>query len=143
MKVTSPSFEYGRRIPARHTCDGEGTSPALQITDLPPGTVSLTLIAEDPDAPGGTWDHWVVFDLPPAGDIPEGAEGTGVPGLNSWRRVGYGAPCPPSGIHRYLFRVTALADTLRLPERSSRRAVEEAMEGKVLGEAVLMGRYGN
>jgi Raf kinase inhibitor-like YbhB/YbcL family protein len=112
------------------------------IGDLPAGTISLSLVMEDPDAPGGTWVHWVLFDLPPVGAIAGGERSLGTPGVNSWRRVGYGGPCPPSGIHRYLFRVFALDDTLRLPERSTRAEVLAAMEGHVLGEAVLMGRYG-
>ena len=142
MKVTSPSFAYGRTIPVRHTCDGGNRSPALVVEGIPKGALSLAVIVEDPDVEGGSWTHWVAFDLPPAAGIPEGASAPGVDGLNSWRRAGYGGPCPPSGIHRYLFRVYALDDTLRLPERSSRGAVEAAMRGRVLAEAVLMGRYG-
>ncbi|MBU1226302.1 MAG: YbhB/YbcL family Raf kinase inhibitor-like protein [Actinobacteria bacterium] len=142
MRLTSPAFAYGRRIPPRFTGDGEENSPPLTIDDLPAGTISLALVMEDPDAPGGTWAHWVLFDLPPVGAIAEGARSLGTPGVNSWRRIGYGGPCPPSGIHRYLFRVFALDDTLRLPERSTRAEVLAAMEGHVLGEAVLMGRYG-
>ena len=144
MRLTSPAFDYGRRLPVRFTADapdGE-VSPPLRIDGVPDGTVALSLLMEDPDAPGGTWLHWLVFDLPPEADIPEGAAGLGVPGVNSWRRIGYGGPCPPSGIHRYLFRVYALDDTLRLPERSTRREVEDAMEGRVLGEAALLARYG-
>jgi Raf kinase inhibitor-like YbhB/YbcL family protein len=142
MKVTSPAFEYGRQIPVRHTCDGEGVSPRLRVDDIPAGAISLAVIVEDPDAPAGTWIHWILFDLPPDPDIPEGASGIGVDGLNSWRRAGYGGPCPPSGTHRYMFRIFALDDTLRLPERSTQETVEAAMRGKVLDEAVLMGRYG-
>ncbi len=144
MRVTSPAFAYGRRIPRRHTADAPGgeVSPTLRVEDIPEGTISLAVLMEDPDAPGGTWVHWLVFDLPPSAEIPEGAAGLGVPGVNSWRRVGYGGPQPPSGIHRYVFRVFALDDTLRLPERATRREVEAAMQGRVLAEAVLMGRYG-
>ena len=89
-----------------------------------------------------TWEHWILFDLPPVDEIAEGVRDLGTPGVNSWRRIGYGGPCPPSGIHRYLFRVFALDDTLRLPERSGKAEVFAAMEGHVLGEAVLMGRHG-
>lgn len=144
MRLTSPAFEYGRRLPVRFTADapdGE-SSPPLRIDGLPAGSLSLTLLMEDPDAPGGTWLHWLLFDLPPVREIPEGAAGLGVPGVNSWRRIGYGGPRPPSGIHRYLFRVFALDDTLRLPERSTRHEVEAAMAGRVLADAVLMARYG-
>jgi hypothetical protein len=142
MRVSSDAFAYGRMIPVRFTCDGEGISPPLTIRDLPPGTISLAIVVEDPDVEGGTWDHWIVFDLPPLGEIPAGATGMGVDGLNSWRRTGYGGPCPPFGIHRYLIRVYALDDTLRLPERSPGPEVRAAMHDKVLAEAVLMGRYG-
>lgn len=142
MRVSSPAFSYGRPIPTRHTGAGEGISPPLVVADLPPGTISLAVVMEDPDAGGGTWDHWVLFDLPPVGEIPEGAPGLGIDGVNSWHRIGYGGPLPPFGIHRYLFRVFALDDTLRLPERSTKEAVLRAMRGRVLAEAVLMGRCG-
>jgi Raf kinase inhibitor-like YbhB/YbcL family protein len=142
MRVTSPAFSYGRRIPVRHTADGEGVSPPLHLHDLPDGTISLALIVEDPDAPGGTWVHWLLFDLPPLERIPEAATDLGTAGVNSWRRIGYGGPRPPSGIHRYLFRVFALDDTLRIPERSRSSEVAAAMQGHLLAEAVLMGRYG-
>ena len=142
MRVTSPAFGYGRRIPLRFTCDGEDLSPPLVIHDLPAGTISLTLVMEDPDVAGGTWVHWVLFDLPPLDEIPEGVRDLGTPGANSWRRIGYGSPCPPTGIHRYLYRVYALDDTLRLPERSGITEVLAAMEGHTLGDAVLMGRHG-
>lgn len=143
MRVTCPAFSYGRRIPVRHTADGEEVSPPLHIHHLPAGTISLALILEDPDAPGGTWVHWLLFDLPPLDRIPEGVTDLGTAGVNSWRRIGYGGPCPPSGIHRYLFRVFALDDTLRIPERSRPGEVVAAMRGHVLAEAVLMGRYGH
>ncbi len=142
MRLTSPAFAYGRRIPVRFTADGAEVSPPLVLGDIPAGTLSLVVLMEDPDAPGGTWVHWVLFDLPPIDRIPEGAGDLGTPGANTWRRIGYGGPCPPSGIHRYLFRVFALDDTLRLPVRSPKPEVSAAMEGHVLGEAVLMGRYG-
>ncbi|MCB2223625.1 MAG: YbhB/YbcL family Raf kinase inhibitor-like protein [Actinobacteria bacterium] len=139
MRVTSPSFEYGRRIPARHTCDGDGVPPRLDVDGIPAGAISLAVLVEDPDAPGGTWVHWVRFDLPP--ESPVAAEG-GRTGANSWRRAAYDGPCPPTGTHRYLYRVYALSDTLRLPDRSTAAEVRAAMEGTVLDEAVLMGRYG-
>jgi Raf kinase inhibitor-like YbhB/YbcL family protein len=140
MRLTSTAFAYGRMIPSRFTCDG--VSPPLQIDDLPAGTVALVLLVEDPDAPAGTWVHWLAYDIDPASDIVEAVEELGTPGRNSWRRRGYGGPCPPTGIHRYLFRVFALDESLRLPEDRDREEVERAMAGHVLGEAVLMGRYG-
>ena len=144
MRVTSPAFAYGRRIPGRFTADApEGeVSPPLRVDGIPGQAVALTVLMEDPDTPGGTWVHWLLFDLPPVTDIPEGVSGLGTAGVNSWRRIGYGGPAPPSGIHRYLFRVFAHDDTLRLPVRSDRAAVEAALAGRVLDEAVLMGRYG-
>jgi len=142
MRLTSPAFAYGRRIPLRFTCDGEEVSPPLVVHDLPPGTISLTLMMEDADVAGGTWTHWMLFDLPPIEEIAEGAGDLGTRGVNSWRRIGYGGPCPPAGIHRYLFRIFALDDTLRLPERSGKAEIVAAMEGHILGEAILMGRYG-
>jgi len=117
-------------------------SPPLHLDDHPPETISVALVMEDPDLPGPTWVHWVLFDLPPVAEISEGVTGAGVSGANSWRRVGYAGPCPPTGIHRYLFRVFALDDTLRLPERSRWAEIDLTMRGKVLADAVLMGRYG-
>lgn len=140
MELTSPAFEPGDPIPAIFTCFGEGISPELTITNLPEGTVSLALIVDDPDAPGGTWIHWVAFDFPPTDVIPEAIPLLGIGGNNSWGVTGYGAPCPPSSTHRYFFKVYALDGTIELPEGSSKEEVLDAMEGRIIGEAVLMGR---
>lgn len=141
MKISSSSFAPGEAIPARHTCDGQDLSPPLVIEDVPPGTAVLALIMDDPDAPVGTWDHWVAYDIPAAGTVPEGVRSLGTPGRNSWRRTGYGGPCPPSGTHRYYFRAYALDRPLGLRAGAGKQQVLEAMKGHVLAEATLMGRY--
>ena len=141
MRLTSPAFADGEAIPVRFTCDGADVSPALEIADLPEGTACLALVMDDPDAPVGTWDHWVAYDIPVAAAIPEGVKGLGIAGRNSWRKTGYGGPCPPFGEHRYFFKVYALQSPLGLPAGASKKQVLEAMKGHVLAEAVLMGRY--
>ncbi len=142
MLVRSPAFEHEAIMPMKYTCDGEDTSPPLAIDRIPDGTVSLAIIVEDPDAPGGVWDHWVQFNIP--GDlerIGEGDVGDGVPGMNSWGTLGYRGPCPPSGSHRYLFKVFALDTMLTLPEGSTKSDVLSAMEGHVIESTTLMGHY--
>jgi len=141
MKLSSPAFGNGEAIPSRFTCDGADVSPALSITDLPDGTACLALVMDDPDAPMGTWDHWVAYDIPVATAIPEGVRSLGTAGRNSWRRPGYGGPCPPFGEHRYFFRVYALDRPLGLPPGASKKQVLEALAGHVLAEAALLGRY--
>jgi len=142
MTVRSPAFNHEEFIPSKYTCDGEDLSPPLAIDNIPAGAASLVLIVDDPDAPGGTWDHWIVFNIPGKltrigeGDAPEGLEGT-----NSWGRGGYGGPCPPSGTHRYLFKIYALDTTLDVPLGARKTEVLAAMEGHVLESATLMGRY--
>jgi Raf kinase inhibitor-like YbhB/YbcL family protein len=141
MRLTSPAFEDQAKIPAEYTCDGEDVSPPLVITDIPQGTETLALIVEDPDSPGGTWDHWVVFDIPPTDQIPRGATGLGTDGVNTFGATGYGGPCPPSGSHRYLHRVFALDIGLGLTEGATKTEVLEAMKGHVVAEAGLVGIY--
>ncbi len=146
LTMISPSFDEGRSIPARFTCDGPDVNPPLEIVGLPEGTVTLTVIVDDPDAPVGTWDHWVEYDIDAAsGDysIPAAAIGQiGTPGLNSWNLPGYGGPCPPEGQeHRYFFSVYALSGRLDLPPEIDSAGVRTAMEGKIIAEVVLMGRY--
>jgi Raf kinase inhibitor-like YbhB/YbcL family protein len=141
MEVSSPAFEAGGPIPARFTCDGADVSPELRLVGMPEGTDSLVLIMDDPDAPVGTWDHWVAFDLEPAGAIAEDVGALGTGGLNSWRRTGYGGPCPPAGTHRYFFRILALDGRLGLAEGATKDEVVNAAEGHVLAEAILMGTY--
>jgi Raf kinase inhibitor-like YbhB/YbcL family protein len=116
-------------------------SPQLDIADAPAGTASLVLIMDDPDAPGGTWDHWIAYDIAPTDSIAAGNDSTGTGGLNSWGKTGYGGPCPPSGTHRYFFKVFALDAVLGLSEGSDSTAVTAAMEGHVLSEATLPGTF--
>ena len=148
FELTSPAFAAGEPIPPRYTCDGDDVSPPLAWSDPPPGTQSLALICDDPDAPVGTWVHWVLYDLPAdARELPEAVPadaelpGGGRQGNNSWPRLGYGGPCPPSGSHRYFFKLYALDTVLDLDAGASKKQVLGAMEGHVLAEAELMGVY--
>jgi len=145
LEMTSRSFEDGQSIPARFTCDGPNVNPPLDIVGLPEGTVTLTIIMDDPDAPVGTWDHWVEYDIEAGSGeftIPAAAGQIGIEGLNSWNLPGYGGPCPPEGEeHRYFFTVYALNDHLDLPPEIDSAGVRTVMEGKVIAEVVLMGRY--
>jgi Raf kinase inhibitor-like YbhB/YbcL family protein len=142
MKLTSPAFEHNGMIPAEYTCDGSDASPELRIADIPENAQSLVLINDDPDAPVGTWDHWIVFNMPPdTGVIGKGQGPSGTGGKNSWGRTGYGGPCPPSGTHRYFFKLYALDSELDLAEGASKKEIERAMEGHVITEAELIGLY--
>jgi Raf kinase inhibitor-like YbhB/YbcL family protein len=144
FKIESSAFGEGEMIPAKYTCDGEGINPTLKFSDLPDGTKSLALIADDPDATTGTFIHWTIWNIDPTTPyIAEGNAAQGsVEGKNSSGKIGYAPPCPPSGTHRYFFRGYALDTTLNLPERSSRSDLEKAMEGHIVGEGELMGKYG-
>jgi Raf kinase inhibitor-like YbhB/YbcL family protein len=143
MAIASPAFEHTGTIAVKHTCDGSDVSPPLVIEKVPEGTRSLALIVDDPDAPGGTWVHWVVWNIPPeTGKIREGSlPGGAKEGVNDFRRRSYGGPCPPSGVHRYFFRLYALDKELDLGGSARKRDLLRAMEGHVLMEAELMGRY--
>ena len=142
MKLTSTAFEHGGRVPSRHTCQGSNTSPPLAIDGVPEGTQSLALVMDDPDAPLGTYDHWVVWNIPPdIVAIEEGREPQGTPGVNSSGERGYFGPCPPSGTHRYRFKLYALDTVLDLREGSPKAALEKAMDGHVLAQALLEGNY--
>jgi len=140
MKITSPAFTHNQMIPRKFTCQGDDLNPALKIDGLPEGTVSLVLINDDPDAPGGTWDHWIVYNIDPISEIAENSE-PGVQGKNSWGRNDYGGPCPPSGTHRYFFKLYALDAKLNLPEGAPKAKLEAAMKGHVLAQAELIGLY--
>jgi Raf kinase inhibitor-like YbhB/YbcL family protein len=141
MVITSPAFTEGEAIPIQFSCDGENVSPELIWTGIPEGTASLVLIVDDPDAPVGTWDHWILFNLPPdLAGLPQGGT-AGTDGSNSWDRTGYGGPCPPGGTHRYFFKLYALDTTLDLPTGSYKAAIEAALEGHTLAYAELMGTY--
>jgi Raf kinase inhibitor-like YbhB/YbcL family protein len=144
LKVTSPAFGEGETIPVIYTCDGSDLSPQLDWTSMPQGTQSLALIVDDPDAPIGTWVHWVLFDLSPdLVSLPEGASGTGTQGTNSFKKLTYGGPCPPKGSpHRYYFKLYALDTLLNLEEGASKAELEKAMQGHILAQGQLMGKYG-
>ncbi len=148
IKITSSAFEEGGLIPAKYTCDGADVSPPLQWDVVPEGTKSIALICDDPDAPMGTWVHWVLFNLPsdakklaeniPADKIlPNGAK----QGLSDFGRVGYGGPCPPSGTHRYFFKIYALGIELGLEAGANKRQLLKAMEGHILEQGQLVGKY--
>ncbi len=148
IKVMSGAFEEGGLIPKQHTCDGPNTSPALSWSGVPAGTKSLALICDDPDAPSKTWVHWVVYNLPPdLTGLPanlQKVEELDLParqGVSDFGRFGYGGPCPPSGTHRYFFKLYALDTMLELSGRVSKAQLETAMEGHVLASGQLMGRY--
>jgi Raf kinase inhibitor-like YbhB/YbcL family protein len=140
MKVSS-DFSDGEKIPVRYTCDGDNVAPSLTVSDIPSGAKTLVVIVDDPDAPSGTWVHWIVFDV--AVTFSEmGVKGElGKEGLNDFGEVGYGGPCPPSGVHHYHFRVYALSDEIGLARRAQRKDIETAMKGKILAEAELVGVY--
>lgn len=145
FQLSSPAFPHAGGIPAVYTCDGEDRSPPLQWTGAPDGTKGYTLIMDDPDAPGGTFTHWVLFNIPATrSDLAEGFRPgqVGTSGRNSFGRLGYGGPCPPSGTHRYFFTLHALdVQSLSLPEAAGRVDVERAMNGHIIGRAQLMGTY--
>ena len=148
ITITSPVFQEGGRIPSEHTCDGADVSPPLQWTGVPQGAKSLALISDDPDAPMGDWVHWVFYDLPPdivelpfavpnIEKIPSG----GTQGRTDFGSIGYGGPCPPSGMHRYFFKIYALDAMLRLKPGATKKELLRAMQGHVLAEGQLTGRY--
>ena len=140
MKLSSPSFQDHGMIPKKFTCQGEDVNPELTIDKSPENTQSLVLIVDDPDAPMGTWVHLVVYDIPRIPMIPEHSM-PGKQGINSSRKKDYGGPCPPSGTHRYFFKIYALDQTLNLPEGKDARAVNKAMDGHILDKAQLIGLY--
>lgn len=140
MKISSPDFEHNEMIPSQFTCDGEDINPTLNIEDIPPEAKSLALIVDDPDAPMGTWVHWVVYDIPLTSQIQQDSI-HGKQGTNDFRKKNYGGPCPPSGTHRYFFKLYALDQELNLEEGLSKRDVETAMEGHIVAHAELIGLY--
>jgi Raf kinase inhibitor-like YbhB/YbcL family protein len=148
IKVTSPAFEEGGMIPSKYTADGQNISPPLNWESVPDGTKSVALISDDPDAPVGTWVHWVMWNIPADAmeltesvpsdeDLPDGSR----QGITDFRCHGYGGPAPPSGTHRYYFKIYALNTKLDLPSSSTKADLIKAMEGHVLGEGQLMGKY--
>src|SRR5881392_4463329 len=151
FSISSPAFKEGAIIPGKYTCDGADVSPPLGWSGAPPGTAALALTADDPDAPAGTWVHWVLYNLPgTVSHLPENVPktetlpdlGGALQGRTDFRRPGYGGPCPPPGpAHRYFFKLYALDAPLKLQAGATKRDVEAAMQGRVLGTAQLMGTY--
>lgn len=143
VKITSPAFKQREYIPSKYTCDGKDVNPPLTIENIPSGTKSLALIVDDPDAPRRTWVHWVVWNVDPGTreikeqSIPAGA----IQGMNDFGNRDYGGPCPPSGTHRYFFKLYALDTALTLGPDSTKAALEVAMKGHILAEAELIGLY--
>ena len=140
LQVRSVAFTHGGYIPPKYTCEGENVNPPLEISDLPENTQSLALIVEDPDAPRGTYDHWIAWNIPPGEGISENSR-PGIHGKNSFGNTEYGGPCPPSGSHRYFFKVYALDSDLNIQAGSDKKILEEAMKGHILGSGELMGHY--
>jgi Raf kinase inhibitor-like YbhB/YbcL family protein len=140
MELKSPEFKEGQFIPAKFSCEGKDINPALIIEDIPPVARSLVLIVDDPDAPMGTWVHWVVFNIPPVPKIEEDSI-PGKQGANSAGGKNYHGPCPPSGVHRYFFKLYALDTILDLKEGISKEQLEKAMQKHILAQVRLIGLY--
>jgi Raf kinase inhibitor-like YbhB/YbcL family protein len=148
ITIKSPAFEDGGMIPKKYTCDGEDISPPLKWTSIPEGTKSLALISDDPDAPAGVWVHWVIYDIPPdTRELPENIppqwtlDNGAKQGKNDFGKIGYGGPCPPGGTHRYYFKIYALDAEINLEAGATKAELLRAMEGHILAEAQLMGKY--
>ena len=142
LKLTSSAFKHDGKIPDKYTCKGDDISPNLKITGISKEAKSLALIMDDPDAPVGTWDHWVVWNIPIISEIKENSlPSEAVQGINSWGRNSYGGPCPPSGTHRYFFKLYALNKTLNLSGNSKKEQLESAMKGHVIAKTQLVGLY--
>jgi Raf kinase inhibitor-like YbhB/YbcL family protein len=149
IQLTSAAFKEGQPIPRQYTCDGVNISPPLEWSGMPKTAKTVAIIADDPDAPAGTWVHWVVYNLPaevigmvenlPASD---NLKAGGFQGKNDFEKIGYGGPCPPSGSHRYFFKLYALDTELPLKAGATKADVEKAMAGHILSQGQLMGTYG-
>lgn len=145
LQIKSGAFDQGALIPSKYTCDGRDMSPPLSWSGIPAGTKSLALVMDDPDAPVGNWDHWILFNLSPQTtgfeenmkSLPVGT----LSGKNSWKRLGYGGPCPPDREHRYFFKLYALDTMLDIKEGVTKKELEAAMQIHILEKAELMGRY--
>lgn len=148
LTITSTAFKHMQPIPPQYTCDGADVSPPLSWSAVPPAAKSIALICDDPDAPAGTWVHWVLYDLPPSVDsLPENVPksdtipGGGIQGRNDFRRMGWNGPCPPGGTHRYFFKLFALDTMLNLPAGKTKSEIEKAMKGRILAKGELVGTY--
>jgi len=140
LRLTSPAFKSNGLIPEKYTCDGNDVNPSLHIEDLPKETETLVIIVDDPDAPMGTWVHWVVWNIPPVKDIQENSV-PGIEGINDFQKHSYGGPCPPSGTHRYFFKGYALDTKLELSQNARKKDVEKAMDGHILAKGEIIGLY--
>lgn len=148
MNIVSTAFENEGNIPSKYTCDGENISPQLRWDEFPEGTKSFALIADDPDAPAGTWVHWVIYDIPSSvNTLPEGVPSDeklsfgAVHGTNDFKKPGYGGPCPPKGVHRYFFKLFALNEMLDLKPGLTKKSLLSKIKGHVIAEAQLQGNY--
>ncbi|MBN2188133.1 MAG: YbhB/YbcL family Raf kinase inhibitor-like protein [Chitinispirillaceae bacterium] len=148
ITIESAAFGQMQPIPPQYTCDGADVSPPLAWSNVPPAAKSMVLIVDDPDAPAGTWVHWVVYDLPATIDsLPENMPKTdtlptgGKQGRTDFNRVGWNGPCPPGGTHRYFFKIYALDTILNLPAGKTRAEIEKAMKGHLLAKGDLVGTY--
>lgn len=148
IQIESPAFKYGDFIPAKYTCDDLNISPPLKWSGVPDGTKSFALICDDPDAPIGDWVHWVIYNIPP--DTRELKENIptekflkdgSMHGLNDWKKYGYGGPCPPSGVHRYYFKIYALDIKLDVSYGLTKKQLLDAMKGHIIAQGELMGKY--
>jgi Raf kinase inhibitor-like YbhB/YbcL family protein len=143
LKISSPVFENNRFMPAKYSCDGMDVNPPLLIENVPTNTKSLALVVDDPDAPAGTWVHWVLWNINPdtkeikENSIPSGAK----QGLNDFRQHNYRGPCPPSGTHRYFFKLYAIDTVLNLNPDSTKADLESAMKGHIIEQAQIIGLY--
>ncbi len=140
LAVQSVAFANNGHIPSKYTCEGEDINPPIEINDIPGETKSLAIIVEDPDAPGGVFTHWLLWNISPVEDIAENTN-QGVSGINDFGKTGYGGPCPPSGSHHYYFKIYALDKELNITAGENKNALLEAMNGHILATGELMGRY--
>ena len=143
MKITSLAFEHNSEIPSIYTCDGKNINPPLEFVQVPTNAKSLVLIVDDPDAPSKVWVHWVVYNINPKtqevkeNSIPQ----DGIEGMTDFGKPGYGGPCPPSGNHRYFFKLYALDSVLDLPQNATKQIVEQKMQEHIIDKAELIGLY--
>jgi Raf kinase inhibitor-like YbhB/YbcL family protein len=140
LDISSSAFKTGGLIPEKYTCDGQNIIPPLDIRSLPYDTRTLALVVDDPDAPVGTWVHWLVWNIPVSLHLKENKV-HGIEGVNDFQQHHYAGPCPPSGTHRYYFKIYALDDELDLPANTGKLELEKAMKGHILGYGELIGIY--
>jgi len=148
FNIESSAFKEGEKIPSKYTCDGKNISPHLFWKNTPKETISFALINDDPDAPVGDWVHWIIYNIPATThELKEGASSKkllpkeSIEGMTDFRKTGYGGPCPPSGIHRYFFKLYALNTVLHLPAGVTKKKLLDAMQGHIISQATLIGKY--